>query len=123
MLPKNCVWQTNSYAKLAAEKLHIKYAEACTGFKFRSGRATPNVNGIVIHQKYQNIIAKQIEEMQIEYERKDLWENERQASIKWCRLLESILNARRLCAKSDKRQAYFSVLQQKDSNLEMFDDI
>lgn len=124
MLPKDCVWLTGSYTKEAAENLSVNYAEACTGFKFRGGRATPNVNGIVFHKTFESVIREKIEELLLCKERKRLQEIEAQAVVKWCRLLDSILIARRLISSKETKELDFSVLcKNNESDLEGFDDI
>ena len=123
MLPKGCIWLTASYAKEAAENLNVKFAEACIGFKFRAGRATPNVNGIVIHEKHKILVDEKIEELRTCKERKKMLEIENQAVLKWCRLMDSVLNAKRLVYPKVSKDSDFSILRNAEFNIEEFDDI
>jgi xeroderma pigmentosum group C-complementing protein len=96
MIPKTCAWVPDFYAKQAAESLGIKYAEACTGFKFRGGRATPNVCGVVIHSKMNSILTEKIKEISIEQQRATILKREEMACNKWNKIFEALINARRL---------------------------
>ena len=124
MIPKDCVWIQDLYAKQAAESLGLKYAETCTGFKFRGGRATPNVFGIVLHHKHSQSLYKEIERVRVESERKKLVDEENQATTKWARIFESLLNMRRLKVRDKQTKNDYSVLQQTtDYGAAEFEDI
>lgn len=89
MLPRNCVHVTLDNCAKIAIKMGIDYANACTGFTFRRGKAAPNMDGIVIckesHDKfieyYNDHIKRLLEEENEIYRRK--------ATVLWDKVLRS----------------------------------
>lgn len=79
-----------------AKRFGIDYAPAMVGFEYKSGRATPVFEGIVVCTEFKDAILEayaEEREMREEEERK---RNEAQAASRWYQLLSSILTRERL---------------------------
>jgi hypothetical protein len=49
MIPKNAAWVRELNARELSQALDIPYVEVCTGFTFRRGKATPDMDGVLVH--------------------------------------------------------------------------
>uniref|UniRef100_A0A1J3J9U5 DNA repair protein complementing XP-C cells-like protein n=1 Tax=Noccaea caerulescens TaxID=107243 RepID=A0A1J3J9U5_NOCCA len=79
-----------------AKRFGIDYAPAMVGFEYRSGRATPVFEGIVVCTEFKDTILEAYAEEQEKREDEERRRNEAQAASRWYQLLLSILTRERL---------------------------
>ncbi|KAL0727987.1 hypothetical protein Bca4012_024080 [Brassica carinata] len=79
-----------------AKRFGIDYAPAMVGFEYRSGRATPVFEGIVVCTEFKDTILEAYAEEQEMREEEERRRNEAQAASRWYQLLSSILTRERL---------------------------
>ncbi|KAF8097916.1 hypothetical protein N665_0279s0045 [Sinapis alba] len=79
-----------------AKRFGIDYAPAMVGFEYKSGRATPVFEGIVVCTEFKDTILEAYAEEQEMREEEERRRNEAQAASRWYQLLSSILTRERL---------------------------
>ncbi|CAN8256082.1 unnamed protein product [Cochlearia groenlandica] len=79
-----------------AKRFGIDYAPAMVGFEYRSGRATPVYEGIVVCTEFKDTILEAYAEEQEKREEEERRRNEAQAASRWYQLLSSIITRERL---------------------------
>ncbi|CAH2072591.1 unnamed protein product [Thlaspi arvense] len=79
-----------------AKRFGIDYAPAMVGFEYRSGRATPVFEGIVVCTEFKDTILEAYAEEREKREEEERRRNETQAASRWYQLLSSILTRERL---------------------------
>ncbi|EOA19955.1 hypothetical protein CARUB_v10000205mg [Capsella rubella] len=79
-----------------AKRFGIDYAPAMVGFEYRSGRAIPVFEGIVVCSEFKDTILQAYAEEQEKREEEERRRNEAQAASRWYQLLSSILTRERL---------------------------
>ncbi|KAJ0232629.1 DNA repair protein RAD4 [Hirschfeldia incana] len=79
-----------------AKRFGIDYAPAMVGFEYKSGRATPVFEGIVVCTEFKDAILEAYAEEREMREEEERRRNEAQAASRWYQLLSSILTRERL---------------------------